>query len=485
MTNVVGREAEIKILDVLHQAKEAQFLVLYGRRRVGKTYLIREYFKDKGLFFELTGIKKGTMQDQLESFSEVFSSVFYEGIKLNRPRNWRDAFSLLTNTLKNVESNKKIILFFDELPWLVTKRSKFIPMLDYFWNTQWSKMPNIRLVVCGSAASWMLDKIVNDKGGLHNRLTQTLLLEPFDLEQTQEFLNTRGIKFNTKQLLDIYMVMGGIPYYLKAIKRGQSASQIINGLCFDKNGLLLKEFDKLFQSLFEDSDIHIAIVRAISKKRYGLSRNELLKALKLKSGGEINKKLNELIAAGFVQRFIPFGKKLKDHYYRVIDEYTLFYLYWIEPYKKDPRSLLQSGYWQKISRTPKANSWFGYAFEEICYKHIHRIAKGLSLESVLWYVSDWRKIDKEEGAQIDLLFDRDDGVITLCEIKYSSKPFIIDREYAGKLIKKIDVFKKTTKTKKQLQLAMITTHGVHPNVWSEELLDAEVCLDDFFKYSYL
>lgn len=480
MVNIVGRDTEISILATLHQAKEAQFLALYGRRRVGKTYLIREYFKDKGVFFELTGIRKGTMQDQLESFSEVFSHVFYEGIPLEPPRNWRDAFSLLTISLKKVDRRKEIILFFDELPWLVTKRSKFIPMLDYFWNTQWSKMSNIRLVVCGSAASWMLDNIVNDKGGLHNRLTQTLLLEPFDLKQTQQFLTTMGVKLNKKQLLDIYMVMGGIPYYLKAIKRGQSANQIINSLCFDKNGLLLNEFGKLFQSLFEGSDMHMAVVRAISEKRYGLSRGELLKRLKLKSGGKIDKKLNELIAAGFVQRFIPFGKKVKDHYYRVVDEYTLFYLYWIEPYKKDPRSLLQSGYWQKISRTPKANSWLGYAFEQMCYKHIHLIAKALSLTPILWYVSGWRKTDRGEGAQIDLLFDRDDGVITLCEIKYSVKPFVIDREYAEKLLKKIEIFKTSTKTKKHIQLALIATEGVHPNLWSKELVEAEVCLDDFF-----
>jgi len=272
MLALTGREAEIKRFDAMYRAREAQFLALYGRRRVGKTYLVNEYFRDKGLFFDVTGIKKGNLHDQLETFSEKFSEVFYPNLSIQIPVRWRDAFKLLTDEIQKIPRSKKIIIFFDELPWLATKRSKCLAMLDHFWNTQWSKMPNVILIVCGSAASWMLEKIVNDKGGLHNRLTETMLLEPFNLKQTKQLLEQRNIKLNLKQVLDIYMVMGGIPYYLKAIRRGKSATQIINEICFSQNGLLLDEFDKLFSSLFDSAEMHTAIIRAIAKKRYGISR---------------------------------------------------------------------------------------------------------------------------------------------------------------------------------------------------------------------
>jgi uncharacterized protein len=479
---MIGREVEIKILESVYHANEAQFIALYGRRRVGKTYLVNEYFHHKGFFFDVTGIKQTSLHDQLENFITKFSEKFYPGMQITVPKSWRDAFSLLTNELKKISTKKKVIVFLDELPWLAKKRSKFLLMLDYFWNTTWSHMPNMILVICGSAASWMLEKIVNNKGGLHNRLTQTLLLQPFNLQQTKQFLTSKNVKLTEKQILDIYMVTGGIPHYLNAIPRGKSVAQIINALCFHKNGLLLNEFDNLFESLFATAALHIAIVRTIAKKHYGMSRNALLKALKMKSGGKINMTLNELTAAGFIQSFTPFGKKKKSHYYRIVDEYTLFYLHWIEPVKSDRRSLEQSGYWQKASRTPKVISWAGYAFEGICYKHIKQIATALDLDQTLWYASSWQQISKNAGAQIDLLFDRDDGMITLCEIKYSIHAFLIDKTYALQLIKKLDHFKKQIKVRKALQLAMITTEGIQDNTWSQELVECIVTLKDLFAF---
>lgn len=480
MSQIIGRESEVKRLSELYHTNEAQFLALYGRRRVGKTYLITEYFRNKGLFFDVTGIKNGTMHDQLENFIERFSEVFYPGLEVRAPKDWRGAFNLLTKALEGQPKVKKFIIFFDELPWLATKRSKFLPMLDFFWNTKWSKMPNMILIVCGSAASWMLEKIVNDKGGLHNRLTQTILLQPFSLLQTKQFLEMRKIKLNLIQILDIYMVMGGVPYYLKAIKRDQSATQTINHLCFSKNGLLLNEFENLFHSLFNSADMHIKIIRAIAKRQYGISRQELLKTLHIVSGGKINSTLNELVAAGFIQRYVPYGKKVKLHYYRIIDEYTLFYLNWIEPFKKDARATLQRGYWQKASRTPKVASWSGYSFEAVCHKHVHQIANALELDHVLWHVGSWRHITKKEGAQIDLLFDRDDQIITLCEIKYSRNRFSIDRIYAKRLDTKLELFEKHGHTHKALQLVMITASGTHHNVWYQDLIVKEVTLENLF-----
>ncbi len=341
-------------------------------------------------------------------------------------------------------------------------------------------MSNMTLVVCGSAASWMISKIINAKGGLHNRLTKTILLDPFNLKQTADFLKSRNIKLSQQKILDLYMVMGGIPYYLKSIEPGNSAVQTINAICFDKNGLLFNEFTKLFTSLFDSAELNMAIVRAIAQTRSGLSRNELLHAVKLKSGGMFNERINELMAAGFVQRFVPYGKKGKDHYYRVIDEYTLFYLRWIEPLTLNPRAFPSDGYWQKIANSPAWRAWSGYAFEEVCYKHINQIAKALGLQNTAWVAGSWRKVTKDDGAQIDLLFDRDDGVISIGEIKHTQDEFEIDKNMAKALMQKVELFQKYTGTKKDLQLVMITSNHLKHNIWYKELISRAVTIDDLF-----
>lgn len=481
MTVVVGREDECKTLSKLYKSVDPQFIAVYGRRRVGKTYLIREFYAGKGLYFEITGIKNGKLKNQLKNFTNVFSEVFYPGLKLNVPSSWGEAFELLTQELKKLPASKKVTVFIDELPWLSTKRSMLLENLEYFWNTKWSLMKNFTLVVCGSAAAWMLDKIINARGGLHNRLTKTILLEPFTLKQTVDFLKSQHIKLSHSQLLELYMVMGGVPYYLKSVENGRSAAQIINQLCFHKNGLLFNEFNNLFTSLFDAAELNMSIIRAVSKVRSGISRNELLETLKMSSGGVFNARINELVSAGFLQRFVPYGKKSKDQYYRVIDEYTIFYLKWIEPYTINPRALPKNGHWQKIANSPAWKSWSGYAFEEVCYKHINQIANALDLQHTSWISGTWRKKDDREGAQVDLLFDRDDGVISIVEIRHSQSMYEIDKKIAMELIKKLELFKKFTDTKKDLQLVMLVSNGIKPNVWFKEVVSAVVTLEDLMK----
>lgn len=477
---IVAREREVALLERLYRSKEAEFIAVYGRRRVGKTYLIREFFSKKGTYFEATGTKQGLLVDQLQNFTDALATTFYGDMPLKAPSSWRDAFALLTQEIEKLNTKKKVTIFLDELPWLASKRSKCLENLEYFWNTKWSRMSNVTLIVCGSAASWMLKKIVNAKGGLHNRITQSILLEPFNLKQAQDYLSSRGIKLNHKQVLDIYMVMGGIPFYLKQVSKGLSATQIINQVCFKKDGLLFTEFNRLFQSLFDKADLHISIIKEIASKRYGISREALLKTLNIKSGSVINDRLEELTAAGFIQRFIPYGRKKKDHYYQVIDEYSLFYLNWIEPYALNPQNLPSKGHWQKVTTTAQWLAWSGYAFEGICHKHINQISQALDLDHTVWIASSWRLINENNGAQIDLLFDRNDDVITLGEIKFSQNVFIIDKAYAKSLLNKIDLFKQESKTMKDIRLAMLTTRGVKSNVWSRELLDNEVMLEDLF-----
>lgn len=482
--DIVGRKKEIGVLDTILSSKQAEFVVVYGRRRVGKTYLVQQYFSQKGLYLECTGLKDGTLTDQLANFTKSFSTAFYPGLLLQQPKNWREAFELLTTEIKKGAKNKKIIVFLDELPWLASPKSELLQNLDYFWNTQWNQIQNFKLIVCGSAASWILNNLINAKGGLYNRITRSILLEPFSLSETKEFLIRKKIKLAEKDILDLYMVMGGIPYYLNHLETSKSLSQNINDLCFKKDGLLYNEFPRLFRSLFESAELNLKIVKAIAKKRYGVSFSELVLQTGKKAGGRFQERLNELEATGFIQRFLPYGRKKRDHHYRVIDSYTLFYLKWIEELvdgKSIPRG---ADYWARLSKSPSWLSWAGHTFENVCYSHIDKIISALGLGGIGCLVSHWKYKaipgENESGAEIDLLLDRDDGAITLCEIKYTTSPFVIDKSYAKNLANKMDVFEKNTKQRKQLFLVMITTMGIKKNLWSEDLINSTVELKDLF-----
>lgn len=478
---IIGREKELKLLNEIYKSKDAEFLAIYGRRRVGKTHLIREFFSKKGPYFELTGQKDGALKDQLENFAKIFSEQFFGNVQIRKPESWKDAFSLLTNEIKKLPKSKKFIVFLDELPWLASKRSGLIQALDYYWNRYWSSMKNVILITCGSAASWMIEHLINAKGGLYNRLTRVILLKPFLLRDTKTFLERQGLQLSHKQLCDLYLVLGGIPYYLKQIAKGSSTIQAINKLCFQKEGLLHDEFDRLFKSLFEHSEIHVKIIRNLAMKKEGLSRNELIHKLQISTGGTLNKRLDELEAAGFLQTYVPYGNKKKNRYFRIVDEFVLFYLRWIEPSKTKGLSPNKS-YWQTICKTPAALAWAGHAFEILCHKHLDQIYKALELEGIICETGSWRYIPKkgsqDHGAQIDLLFDRSDGIITLCEVKYSEKIFVVDKAYSKQLANKIEIFEKHTMSKKTIELVMITFSGIRDTIWSEELINNDVIFEE-------
>jgi uncharacterized protein len=483
MSNICGRDSEIACLKQLLQSNKAEFVAIYGRRRVGKTFLIREFFASKGTFLDVVGIKDGALHEQLENFAAALAAVFYPNTPIRIPRSWREAFQWLTDKIVTIPIKRKVIIFLDELPWLATKRSNLLQTLDYFWNSQWSKQHNIKLIVCGSAASWILDNLINAKGGLYNRLTKTILLEPFTLRESQTFLQTLSYKLNQKQILDLYMVTGGVPHYLQQIDHTKSVAQNINKLCFNKAGLLYSEFSRIFQALFDSAEQNIILVRAMAKKRHGISRDELIKLTKISSGGSLQKRLSELQAAGFIQSFIPYGKKHRHLYYRVIDEYCLFYLHWIEPALQSGKTFGKN-YWQNIIHTPNYYSWAGNAFESICFKHIEEIRLALGLEDISCAIGNWRHIpesySKQDGAQIDLLFDRNDNAITLCEIKYSQEPYVLTKAYAKELAHKIDLFQEHTNTQKQIFMALVTGNGLKPTLWAEDLIQHIVTLEALF-----
>lgn len=485
MTALIAREKEITVFENILNTKTAQLIALYGRRRIGKTYLVREFFNSKKIvFFEVIGLKNGDMQQQLKIFTDSISKTFFEDTPLAAPENWQKAFELLTKQIDKISKNKKIVLFFDELPWLATKRSQLLENFDHFWNSLWSQRKNLIIVLCGSAASWMLENLINAKGGLHNRITKSILLKPFTLGQTKQYLESLGFKLSLKNILDIYMMTGGVPFYLQELKKSYSIAQNINQLCFQEDGILNKEFERLFKALFDEDETNKLLITAIAKYHKGITREKITTEIKMSSGGTLNKRLEELEAAGFIKSYVPYGYHKREKFYRVIDEYALFYLKWIE-------SLNTRGFgasenqWQALMQTPAYHVWSGYAFESVCFKHIDQIIAGLKLKASVVGLSSWRYLPKEgserSGAQIDLLIERNDDAFTVCEIKYSNKEFVLDKNTAKDIANKISVFEEKTKTQKQIFVALITTLGMKPSIWSEELVQQWLTLEDLFQ----
>ncbi len=486
MSKIIGRAEEGKVLERLYRSETPEFLALYGRRRIGKTYLIRQFFSKKdAVFFNVTGSRKGMRAEQLKHFIKQLSVTFYDNLPILTPKTWDAAFDLLTQAINKQHKKQKIILFFDELPWLATKKSRLLENLDYYWNQYWSSNPSVKLIICGSSAAWIIQKIIRDKGGLHNRITHKMRLDPFTLLETKNFLHYMGIKLTHQQILMLYLVTGGVPYYMSHFEKGLSATQLIENLAFTEKGLLLEEFDQLFSSLFDKAEIYIQIIRTISAARYGIGQQELLEKLgKTEAGSSGLKKLMDLEETGFIMSFKPFRHKRQGIYYRTIDEYTLFYLQWIEPLRKSIQHKgLAPGNWQAMENTPSWHNWLGYAFEAVCYKHLSCIRTALAISPNA--VADaWRFVPRkgaeERGAQIDLLFDRQDDIITLCEIKYTDQAFVITKDYAENLQRKMTVFRAKTNTTKQLFLAIISVNGVKNNFYADNIINGLVTLEDFF-----
>jgi hypothetical protein len=336
------------------------------------------------------------------------------------------------------------------------------------------------VVICGSAASWMIDKIVEAKGGLHNRVTQTIRLLPFNLCETEDYLKSLGVILDRYHVLQLYMAMGGIPHYLQHITPGESAAQAIDRLCFTKDGPLKKEFTFLYESLFDHSSQHEEVIRALAAKGSGLTRQEIIHETGLSSGGGISRILKELEESGFIRPYIPFQKSVNESIYKLSDEYSLFYLKFIED-----ATATGPGAWLAQFTTQSYKSWNGFAFESVCQKHTEQIKNALGIGGIQTGISAWRytppRASKMKGAQIDLLLDRRDNIINLCEMKFSKEEFVINKEYAGELDNKVTVFKKETKVKSTIFPTVITTYGVKKNSYYTGRIQNEVVMDDLFK----
>lgn len=472
---LIGRQEEQAILQEALHSNKAEMVAVFGRRRVGKTFLIKQTYQAH-IAFDLTGLQGATNKEQLQNFSNQLTIFSQSPVPVKTPANWLDAFFMLAKFLDHQPNDKKRVVFFDEVPWLAGTKSGFITGLGWFWNS-WAETRNIVVVICGSAASWMIQKIVNDRGGLHNRITKRVFLAPFTLSETEAYLQSHHVFYNRYQILQVYMAIGGIPHYLNEIKAGKSATQNINDVCFSKNGLLRDEFSRLYAALFANADKHVAVIRALVQSRQGLTRPAIIKNAQLSEGGNTSGVLEELEQSGFITAYYPFDKRKKEMLYRLTDEYSLFYLRFIERNKDSGNET-----WNQLSQTQAAKVWSGYAYENTCLKHVPNIKKALGISGVYTQSSTFfqKENDDEKGAQIDLVLDRNDRIINLFEIKFYNTEFTFSEADAKAVRNQMRAFKEKTKTKKQLMIVLLTTFGMEHNKHSLGLVENVLTMDDLF-----
>ena len=468
---LIGREEEKKRLLQYVATVRSEFVAIYGRRRVGKTFLVKQVL-GRDFSFMITGMANVSNREQLKNFQMAMQK--YTECPAP-PTDWLSAFGMLEKYLENLDVEKKII-FIDEMPWMDAKNSGFVSALEHFWNSWASYRDDIKLIVCGSATSWILNKIIGNRGGLHNRVTHQILVKPFTLRECASYFGENGFGYEHEEIAECYMALGGIPYYLSLFEQDKSVAQNIDNLCFARGGELAIEFNNLYSSLFKKGNQHIAVVGALATKGMGMTRLQLLKATKSVNNGNFTTVLRELEQCEFIRSYIPFGKNKKETMYQLIDPFTLFYFRYMKKRKSTQT------FWLKIQETPAYYNWCGYAFEILCLHHIEQILKALSIAGINNTPCSWSFAGNKgsKGTQIDLLIDRADKTINICEMKYTRREFEITKEYDKALHDKMKIFKKETGTRKSLMLTMVSSAGVEDNIYSRRLQKV-VTLDDLYQ----
>ena len=471
---VIARTRAKEVLAKAYASEEPSLVAVVGRRRIGKTFLIREVFKQQ-LAFHVTGIAKANLEGQLANYQEQLRRSFPHKSISHTFKTWLEALSLLADLLEESISKdeSRRVVFFDELPWLASRRSGFLQAFSWFWNS-WAFDKRITVVICGSAASWMINKVVRDKGSLHNRITHRILLKPFTLGETALYFDRRGVVSDPYHRLQLYMALGGVPFYLKQVEPGASAAQEIDRLLFAEQAPLQQEFELLFTSLFDLPERHINIVMELARHQGGMLRQAISKNINLPSSGTLTKVLEELDQSGFIDRSNPYKMRKKGSLIRLIDEFSMFYLRWI----RDAKHVS----FQQLSLTPSYASWAGFAYERIALKHVKALQSvlGISGLNVQAYSYFAKATDSSEGVQIDLLLDRPDRTITLVEAKFATAEFTLTKAYAADLKEKVRRFRIHSKTKKHIQLVLLTTYGLLPSKHAEGLIDRVIGMQELF-----
>ncbi len=480
--SIVGRKKEIMELKKYLSSEQSEFIAVYGRRRVGKTFLIKELLEGQ-FTFRMTGKENARLGEQLLNFSYAMSDFLGDD---HVPQNWTEAFRMLSKNIERLGEGTKII-FIDELPWLDTQKSKFLGALEYFWNNWAYYRKDIKLIVCGSATSWMLNKLINSKGGLHNRVTHKMQISPFCLEEMEQYFQSRGFNYERPEMIDCYMAVGGVAYYLSLFDKDKSVAENINSLCFTNGGELADEFYRLYKSLFKKAENHIAVINALSSARKGMTRLELINKTKLLNNGNFTTLLKELETCEFIRSYYPFGKEKKNKMFQLTDQFSLFYLYFM----KD-KSNVGKNYWLQKIGTPEYAAWSGYSFETVCLHHIEQIVNALGISGTFYSPCSWSyrpseailndadaDEDLKSGGQIDLLIDRNDKTISVCEMKYASGEYEITKAYANHVEQRLRTFRKVTSTKKSFSIVYVTPFGLHNNMYARKV-NKQITADDLF-----
>jgi len=468
---MVGRVKEIEELRRLAESDESEFVAVYGRRRVGKTYLIRETFADQFAFCH-TGLPRATKRQQLSHFKVSLEAVGYRG---PTPTTWFAAFRAMADCMANAVMRRKVV-FIDEMPWMDTAKSDFLTALEAFWNEWASARKDILLIVCGSAAAWMVKNLFRNRGGLHNRVTARLCLQPFTLGECARFADERGLGMSHRDIAECYMSLGGIPYYWRYLKRGLSLAQNLDGLFFAADAPLADEFDELYSSLFKDAVTYKKVVTALSRRKAGLTRVELLEALGIRGTGKLTEVLETLESSGFIRSYRSFGRRKRDAIYQLTDPFTLFHFRFLVARTSDEH------FWSSTVASPVQAAWRGLAFERLCLLHLPQIRRALGIGAVHVEAYGWNFKGDEtypEGVQIDLVLERADNVINLCEMKYCAEAFAIDKAYEDVLARKLATFAGVTKTRKAVHLTLVTANGLVRNVHAGRV-QSELTLEDLF-----
>lgn len=466
---LIGREKELKKLKDALEKKESQLIAVYGRRRVGKTYLI-ENTLSKEIIFDATGIKGAGIRAQLSNFKVQIVKRSKKFHKSPTPQNWFDAFQLLQEYIESNRNEKKVI-YIDEFPWFCGQRSEFLPLFEHFWNNFCAKRNDIIVIVCGSAASFMVNKIIYNKDGLHGRISTTIRLMPFNLYETKEYLRYKKINWDYYDIVQCYMILGGIPHYLNQIDKRYTLPQNIDKLCFEKGGQLVNEFNQVLLSLFRNSSLHKSIIIELAQKKIGLTRKALNENLGKGNNIAFTKAIKELEESGFIEEHPSFDQKPTKSLYRLNDEFCFFYLKYIEPNKEQGE-----GTWLHLFNSRSFVSWSGFAFEMLCMKHTPQIKKALGIPKVRTTTHSWaskeaQKSAQKSGAQIDMLLKRQDRRIDIIEMKFYNKSYAISKNYRDQMINKKDVFEEEVNPDEALALVMITTKGLKKNTHSNILTD--------------
>lgn len=468
--DIIGRQKEIKRLEKVCQSNKSEFITIYGRRRVGKTFLITSLFENK-LAFYATGIIDGDKEDQMSSF---YNSLKKYGCTMPKPESWYDAFDLLSQIIENKSDTEKKIIFLDEIPCFDTPRMDFVKALGYFWNSFVSLRKDIVLIVCGSATSWIVSNIIDNHGGLHNRTTGEIYLQQFTLGETEKYLKAKKFHWNRKSIAEAYMIFGGIPYYLSLLENTETLAANIDRLYFAPDGELRNEYQQLYNSLFKNSSPYIKIIEKLAESKSGLSKTEISQAAEITQNGDLTQMLDNLQYSGLIRSF--YGKsrgkiKKRGSYYQITDLFTLFHITFASKHSNPT-------FWQDRLATPQINTWCGLAFERVCLWHIPQIRKALGLNRIAVEYYSWRS-NNDSRAQIDLIIERADRLINICEIKFANSEYSISKTEDLSMRNRIDAFRIESGTRCGLIPTWITTYGLKQNLYSNEI-QYQVTIDDLF-----